>query len=285
MPTSSLTAAWTAPADCRLRTVRHLDRLLHTALRDAVRARLIVFNPSTDAKRPKVERKPKKTLSAEEFTGLLDKAKGGRLYAPILVTLATGLRRGELLALRWRNVDLDAGTLAVIEAVEETRAGVRIKDVKTAPSRRRVALPDFAVEALQEHRARQREEHLALGIGRSVDSLVFPDPFGEVRRPRNFTKAVTALAASAGVHFTPHLGRHDHATPLLQAGCHPKIAQQRLGHSSIAVTMDIYSHAADDLQDQAVERMQTAFENMSGRSGGNPVAKRVPGSKGDVVKL
>ena len=266
-------------------TVRHLDRLLHTALRDAVRGRLIAINPVDEAKRPKVERKAKRTLSPDEFTALLDRAKGGRLYTPILMILATGLRRGELLALKWRYVDLEVGVLFVVEAVEETKDGMRIKDVKTAASRRRVDLPTFAVDALRDRQREQKQEHLALGIGWSPDTLVFDNGLGEIRRPRNFTKEVTRIAASIGITFTPHLGRHDHFTRLLETGVHPKVAQVRAGHSSIAVTMDLYSHATDALQLEATERMQVAFENIRGSSGGKPVAKALSGGKGTVVKL
>ena len=254
-------------------TVRHFDRLLHIALKDAVLSHLIPSNPSQYAKRPKVKRTPKQTLSADEFKRLLAKAKGGRLYMPVLVILATGLRRGELLALRWRNVNLDNGVLFVVEAVEETRAGIRVKEPKTDEGRRRVDLPDFAVAALREHRLAQQQERLALGLGWNVDTLAFGNPLGELQRPRNFTKSVTRLAATAGVRFTPHLGRHDHFTRLLETGVHTKIAQVRAGHSSIAVTMDIYSHATGAVQREATERMDNAFAAIQGGVGGNPVAK------------
>jgi integrase len=250
-----------------------------------VRGRLIAINPVDEAKRPKVERKAKQTLSPEEFTALLDRANGGRLYAPILVILATGLRRGELLALKWRKVDTDADVLFVVEAVEETRGGMRIKDVKTAASRRRVDLPAFAVEALRNHAKQQKEQHLALGIGWSPDTLVFDNGLGEIWRPRNFTKEVTRIAASIGITFTPHLGRHDHFTRLLETGVHPKVAQVRAGHSSIAVTMDVYSHATDALQREATERMQDVFEQIQERSGGNRVAKALLPPTAKMIKL
>jgi integrase len=241
------------------RSVHHLDRLLHTALEDAVRGNLIVVNPVNHAKRPKVEKAPPETLSDDDFSALLEKAKGGRLYTPILMILATGLRRGELLALRWRNVNLDTCVTLIVEAVEETKAGLRIKPAKTDSGNRRVDLPAFAVQALREHQLAQKKEHMALGLGWSADTLVFPSPLGGVQRPRNFTKSVTRQARSAGIRFTPHLGRHDHFTRLLAAGLHPKIAQIRAGHSSIAVTMDIYSHVTDGLQREATERIENAF--------------------------
>lgn len=240
-------------------TVKHLDRLLHTALKDAVRGRLISHNPVDEAKRPKIERRVKQTLSDAEFKALLAKAEGGRLHAPILLILATGLRRGELLALRWRHINLEGDVIFVVEAVEETKAGLRVKNVKTESSRRRVDLPAFAVLALRQHQLAQKEEHLALGLGWSIDTLAFPTPLGELWRPRNFTKSVTRLAASAGITFSPHLGRHDHFTRLLASGLHPKIAQVRAGHASIAITMDVYSHATDAMQKEASERMENAF--------------------------
>ena len=92
-----------------------------------------------------------------------------------------------------------------------------------------------------------KEEHLALGIGWSADTLVFDNGLGEIRRPRNFTKEVSRIAAGIGVNFTPHLGRHDHFTRLLETGVHPEVTQPRAGHSSIAVTMDVYSHATASL--------------------------------------
>ena len=240
-------------------TVKHLDRLLHTALKDAVRGRLISYNPADDAKRPKIERRVKQTLSDTEFKTLLSKAERGRLYVPILLILASGLRRGELLALRWRHIDLESSVIFVVESVEEIKSGLRVKDVKTETSRRRIDLPAFAVAALHTHQLAQKEEHLALGIGWSVDALAFPTPLGELWRPRNFTKSVTRLACSAGIKFTPHLGRHDHFTRLLASGLHPKVAQLRADHASIAVTMDIYSHATDAMQREASERMENAF--------------------------
>lgn len=243
------------------RTVRHLDRVLHSALHSAVRGKLIANNPVdyTNRKKLRIEKAPPKTLSDADFPALLEKARGGRLFAPVATILATGVRRGELLALRWHNVTLDPGALSIVEAVEETKAGLRVKGVKSESGNRRVDLPPFAVQILRDHQLAQKQEHLALGLGWSIDTLVFPNPEGGLQRPRNFTKSVTRLAASAGIRFTPHLGRHDHFSRMLTAGLHPKVAQVRAGHSSIAVTMDLYSHAADSLQSQAAERMENAF--------------------------
>jgi integrase len=257
------------------RMVHHFDRLLRLALEDAVRGRLIAFNPVTHAKRPKVAKATKRTPSDGELSTLLATAADGPLYAPIVLILTTGMRRGELLALCWRNIDLDGARLQIVEAVEETKAGIRLKEPKTEAGRRRIDLPGFAVEALRKHQVQQKQDHLAIGLGWTLDTLVFPNPEGELQRPRTFTKAVARLAAKAGVKFSPHLGRHDHFTRLLAAGVHPKVAQVRAGHSSVAVTIDVYSNAIDALQKDAAERTQNMFVEIRKVAGGNPVAKPV----------
>jgi integrase len=266
------------------RTVGHLDRLIHAAFEDAVRDRLLARNPAQYACRPKVERKPKRVLDDEEFRAVLDKAAGGPLYCPLYVILSTGIRRGELLALRWRHVDLDASVLVVVEAVEETRHGVRVKAPKTAAGRRRVDLPASTVEVLRSHQLQQKKHHLVLGLGWAMDTLVFPTIEGTPWRPCNFTKSVGRLARSAGVEgFGPHAGRHTHFSRLLEAGVHPKIAQIRAGHSSIQVTMDAYSHSTDALQRAAAERIDNAFREIREGSGGISVAISPSAPKDDLV--
>ena len=254
-------------------TVLHIDWLLHTAFEAACRKGLLFRNPTQHAERPKVEKRAKRVLDDDEFRALLDRAEGGRLYAPLYTILSTGLRRGEVLALRWRNIAIDDRALFVVESLEETKHGLRVKEVKTAASRRQVDLPASAVDVLRQHRLEQRKEHFRLGLGWSVDTLVFPTPLGEPQRPRDFTKSVTRLAKAAGIDgFTPHAGRHDHFTRLLRAGTHPKIAQVRAGHSSIQVTLDVYSHAAPTLQREAAERIDNAFRKIRKAAGGNRVA-------------
>lgn len=242
-------------------TVRHLDRLLHRAFHDAVRARLLAMNPTDYVDRPKPQRKPKATLQGDELPALLAKASGGRLYAPVFIILATGCRRGELLALRWRDIDLDASVAQVVQTLEETKQhGLRMKDVKTAAGRRRIDLPGSAIGVLKAHQIQQKKAALAQGISWSTDGLVFPYAVGLPWKPRNFTKAVKTLAASAGIaKFSPHAGRHDHFTRLLQGGIHPKVAQVRAGHSSVVVTLDIYSHVTDGMQQPAAEHIDNVL--------------------------
>lgn len=242
-------------------SVRHLDRLLHRAFHDAIRSRLLSLNPTDYVDRPKVQRKPKATLQDGELPALLAKAAGGRLYAPLFIILATGCRRGELLALRWRDIDFEAGVAQIVQTIEETKVhGLRFKDVKTAAGRRRIDLPGSALGVLRAHQIEQKKTALALGIGWSSEGLVFPYGDGTPWKPRNFTKAVKTLAAAAGVaRFSPHAGRHDHFTRLLKGGIHPKVAQARAGHSSVMVTMDVYSHVTDGMQQAAAEQIDNVL--------------------------
>ena len=155
---------------------------------------------------------------------------------------------------------MTTGQAQIVHTIEETRSGgLRVKDCKTAAGRRRVDLPASAIDVLRRHQIEQKRQHLSLGLGWTADTLIFSDLAGGVWRPRNFTKAVSALAKAAGVTFSPHAGRHDHFTRLLQAGVHPKVAQTRAGHSSISVTMDTYSHATDGMQRVAAEQIDNVL--------------------------
>ena len=255
-------------------TVKHIDRLLHKSLKDARRQKLIATNPVDDAEGPKVKKRPKRTLSDDELTTLMQAAEGGPLYAPLFTIFATGVRRSELLALRWRVIDVedvDNASLEVVEALEETKSGVRFKEPKSEESERRIDLPETLAVVLRQYQLEQKREHLRLGLGWSRDELVFGRAVvkddstiaTEPWRPRNFTKAISRLSKRAGLEgVTPHVGRHDHATRLLRENQHPKVAQERLGHASIAVTMDVYSHAAPSMQRAAAKQIDTVLKKV-----------------------
>ena len=241
-------------------TVNHFDRLLHVALKRARQLRLIVTNPVDDVKRPKVERPEPETLDDADLAKLLKKAEGTRLHVPIFLAVATGLRRGELLALRWRDVDLDGQRLSVNQSVEQTKDGLRFKPPKTKQSRRTIALSPSVVEVLQEHKLQQLHERMQLGLGRDTEGLVFTKIEGETINPRNFSKEFSRLVKRAGIRpVTFHGLRHTHITNLLREGVHPKIASERAGHSSVATTLDVYSHAVPGLQEDAALRIDAAL--------------------------
>lgn len=165
------------------------------------------------------------------------------------------MRRGEILALRWKDIDLDRGLVAVRRSLEETSSGLHFKEPKTPRSRRSITLPASAIEMLRSLRADQAAARLRLGLGADVDWLVCSMPDGRPLRPRGITKAFAQLARSLGVTATFHTLRHTHATLLLQSGIHPKVAQERLGHSSISTTIDLYSHVTPTMQEDAAQRI------------------------------
>ena len=252
------------PGGLSPRTRRHIHRILKSALARAVEQQLIPRNPADAFKKrlPKVERKEMVTLTAEQAARLLESIKHSRVYWPVLIALSTGMRRGEILALRWRNIDLERGIVRVVESLEQTKAGLRFKAPKTEKARA-ITLPSFAVEALRRLKRQQAEELLALGVRQSAEMLACGRHDGEPMPPRSLTHEFAKIAGRAKdvprVRF--HDLRHSHATQLLSAGVHPKVAQERLGHSTITTTLDLYSHVTETMQGDAAAKLDTAFRS------------------------
>lgn len=171
------------------------------------------------------------------------------------------MRRGEVLALRWKNIDLDRGVLRVVQSLEQTKTEVRFKDTKTSQNRA-ITLPAFAVEDLRRLKREQAEELLALGIRQTGETLACCRADGQPLQPRSVTHQFMLLRNQMGdlprVRF--HDTRHSHATQLLADGVHPKVAQERLGHSTITTTMDLYSHVTETMQADAAARLDAAFQ-------------------------
>jgi integrase len=245
-------------------TRRHLHRVLHAALGRAVEQQVIFRNPAAVFRRrlPKVERHELAVLTAEQSAQLLDGIRNHRVYWPVLIALATGARRGEILALRWRHVDLDQRTIRLMESMEHTRAGIRFKPPKSGKARA-VTIPGFAVDELRRWRREQSQELLRLGVRLGGDVLVCARADGEPMLPTSLTHEFAKVAGKVDgvprVRF--HDLRHSHATQLLAAGIHPKIAQERLGHSSISVTLDLYSHVSPTMQEDAAQKLDIAFRS------------------------
>jgi integrase len=245
------------------RTRRHMHRILRSALARAVEQQVLARNPADTFKKrlPKVERHEMMTLTAEQAARLLDAIKHTRVYRPVLIALATGMRRGEVLAVRWRNIDLERATVRVVESLEQTNGGtLRFKAPKTEKTRA-ITLPAFAVEELRRLKREQAEELLALGIRQSGETLVCARADGDPHQPRSLTHEFTYLIGRVKdiprVRF--HDLRHSHATQLLLAGVHPKVAQERLGHSTISTTLDLYSHVTETMQEDAAVELDKAF--------------------------
>jgi integrase len=245
------------------RTRRHIHRILNSALARAVEQQLLARNPAEAFRKrlPKIERHEMTTLSVGQSAQLLAEIKHTRIYWPVLLALATGMRRGEVFALRWRNVDLERGFLRVMESLEQTKSGIRFKAPKTDTTRT-VTLPAFAITELRRLKVQQAQELLKLGIRQTGDTLVCPRADGEPLQPQSLTHQFKRLIARIKdfprIRF--HDLRHSHATQLLSAGVHPKIAQERLGHASITTTLDLYSHVTDTMQGDAAVRLDAAFQ-------------------------
>jgi len=253
------------------RSRRQIHRVLTTALSRAVEQQLIARNPCDPFKKrlPKVERREMGTLSAEQAARLLEHARNSELYWPMLIALATGMRRGEVLALRWRHLDSDQGVLRVVESLEQTSRGLRFKSPKNNRSRA-ITLPAFAIEELRRRKNQQAETLLALGIRQNERTLICARSTGEPFAPVALTHLFTRFMNSLKDHLPVirfHDLRHTHATQLLLAGVHPRVAQERLGHSTVALTLDLYSHVTANMQEDAAQKIDLAFRAVSKRLG------------------
>ncbi len=243
------------------RTRRHIHRILKSALARAVEQQTLPRNPAEALKRlPKVERQPITTLTVDQSTQLLQTIKHTNVYWPVLIALTTGMRRGEIVALRWKNVDLDKGLVRVVGSLEQTRkGGLRFKATKTEKARA-VTQPKFAVEELRRWKREQAEALLTLGVRQGGETLVCARLDGEPKKADSLTNEFLHLMRKAGIpRVRFHDLRHSHATQLLASGVHPKIVQERLGHSTITLTLDLYSHVSETMQSDAAARLDQAY--------------------------
>ena len=227
------------------RTVRHLYRVLRAALNDAVKLDLLSRNVADAVGAPKLEAREIEILDADQIAGVLYALKGTRLYPIVSLALATGLRRGELLALRWSDLDLGSSILKVERSLEETKVALRFKCPKTKSGRRALELPPSAVAMLADHRRAQLELRLQLGMGKhEPDALVFCNHDGKPISPNSVSKiwrrAISAITDFPKVSF--HSLRHSHASALIAAGIDVVAVSRRLGHSSPVMTLSTYAH-------------------------------------------
>src|SRR4051794_32301379 len=241
-------------------TVRTIYTVLRGALDVAVRDGLLRRNPAAVVKRPTVERQDAAYLTADDAHRLLDAIRGDRLEALFRLMLATGLRRGEALALHWSDVDLAKQVLRVRWTLSRTSTGLQLGEPKTAKSRRIVPLPRSAVSSLETHRERQDQDRLAAGESWLDHDLVFTTELGTPLEPRNVLRRFEKLAHEAGLRpVSLHTLRHTAASLLLAAGTHTKVVQEHLGHSSYAITADIYSHVTPSQQREVADRLDEAL--------------------------
>lgn len=240
-------------------SVAHLHAILHRALSQGLRWGLVHRNVSDLVDPPRMARHEMQTLSQEQARTLLEAAEGERLEALYHLALTTGIRQGELLALRWRDVDLGAATLQVRATLTRASGEFVLAEPKTRRSGRTVLLTAGAVEALRSHRARQNEERLRLGSEWDDRwDLVFANEVGRPIEAGNLLRrSFWPLLQRAGLpRIRFHDLRHSAATLLLSRNVHPKIVSEMLGHSQIGVTLDRYSHVVPTMQRAATEAME-----------------------------
>lgn len=243
-------------------TLLHLHRAVYRCLRDAERWGDAGRNVARLVDAPKATRPEMHALSASEARALLHVAEGDRFEALLVLALATGARQGELLGLSWRDVDLDAGTISVRASLVPTTRGLELLEPKTARSRRRIEIEPRVVAALRRHRAKQAEERFAAREAWEDHGLVFCDEIGRPLDGRRVTESwFRPLLARAGLPRTTrfHDLRHSYASIALAQGVHPKVVQEALGHSTIGVTLDLYSHVVPSLQRDAARTMGAAL--------------------------
>lgn len=246
------------PRGLSKQTVLHVHRTLSQALNHAVRLEVLVKNPARQVKPPKPDKPEIKILSKQEIAALLAAAKGTGLYVPVVVAVTTGIRRGELLGLRWSDVDLKAGTLTVNQAMQRTRGELEFKQPKTKTSRRTITLPAVTVEALQANHKAQLEDRIKLGLGRDPRGLVFTRCDGLPLDPDSLSKAFERLVIKAKVTpITLHGLRHTHISQLLMDGIHVKVVSERAGHANVNITLNTYAAYIPNMQADAALRINS----------------------------
>lgn len=222
---------------------RNVLGVLARALTVAERQGMIARNPARLVDPPRVERAEIAAMRPEDVRRILSAVAGDRLEALYVLALATGLRQAELLGLRWEDWDRDSGTIRVAYTLERIDGQYQLVEPKTRRSRRTIALPAFATEALGRHRTAQLAERVAAGKG-TQDGLVFVTPTGRPINGSWLSHHWPKVAASAEVDVTFHGLRHGQASLLVALGVHPRVIAERLGHATVAMAMDRYAHVA-----------------------------------------
>jgi integrase len=242
-------------------TIRSIYTVLSIGLDGAVRDGILARNPAAQVQRPRVEHKEAAHLDPQQVTELLAAAENSRYHTALVLIATTGLRRGECLALRWSDdVDLDAGLVRVRDTVQRLYGKLSTGPVKTDRSRRTIPLSPAMVAMLRRHRVTQLEERMRAANQWTDTDLVFTTELGHVVEPRNLLRVVETAAKRIGLDGGGvHTLRHSAATAWLEAGVHIKQVSDLLGHSSVAITGDVYGHGSDQSARAAVDGLSGAL--------------------------
>lgn len=236
------------------KTVHNAHSTLRKALNDGVRLGELIRNPATAARPPKRTKPEMRTWTADELGRFLAGVEHDPLHAAYVLAATTGMRRGEIMGLRWADLDLDAGFLQVRQTLTTVNDQLVFDTTKTTRSQRRISLDPATITALRTHRARQAEERLMVGAGwDDTSDLVFTQPDGSPVHPDRWSRTFKRHVERLGLPELrgPHSLRHTWASLALEAGVHPKIVSERLGHSTVAITLDTYSHVVEGMDADA----------------------------------
>lgn len=243
--------------------VKHYN-LIREALSHAVKWGLVARNVAEAVDAPRPERREMRSLVPQEVQVLLDECYGTPWHPMIHTLLWTGLRRSELLGLRWKDIDLAMATLRVVQVLHQLNDGTYIYAApKTAKGRRAVALSPTSCVLLRAHEERQSADAALLGVPLMGDSLVFGHVDGSPRAPATLTHAFTKFVRRCGLTGVRlHDLRHTHASILLQQNVHPKVVSERLGHANIQITLDTYSHLLPGMQEAAAAQFDVGMHDV-----------------------
>jgi integrase len=237
-------------------TVARIRGVLSMALDQGVKWDLLTRNVASLSTAPKLNRQEKRTLTLEQARQLLKSLKGQRSEALYVTMLYLGLRRGEVLGLMWKDIDLKGALLTVPRALQRVGDRLVITDVKTAKSRRALDLPSPVVDVLRSHKALQAKDRLKAGEAWQETGLVFTTGIGTPIEPRNLNRHFSDATEKAGLgHWHPHELRHSAASLMLAGGVPVEVVANVLGHASIRMTVDTYGHILPPQRQQAAERM------------------------------
>jgi integrase len=250
------------------RTVRYIHILIHEALDQAVMNNLISKNVSEFTKLPMQKKAEMRVLTAEEQQKFLNALDDERLRASFILALGSGVRLGELLALRWKDVDFNKGIISINRTVkrtktfdnEENKSVLLIQEPKTKSGKRQIPLPASVITELKEHRKLQLQERLLAGLLYIDNDLLFSTEIGKLLEPSNFIRKFKSLIKKAGLeNVNFHALRHSYATRLLEENEHPKVVQELLGHSDIKLTLNTYSHVMPEIKIAAANKIDHLF--------------------------
>lgn len=241
------------------KTVGLIHLVCHSALKQAIRENVISRNPTEATTTPKKVKKEIQPMNEEQIRQFLLASKQDRLSAAFYLLISTGLRRGELLGLKWSDIDLEAGTLHIQRSLVKTNTEqAKFHPTKTAKSQRLVPLTPDVVAELKLHKAKQEEESAKLGEAYADNDMVFCRADGVLLYPDVLDNKFHSLLEKAGLpRFRVHDLRHTFATMMLKQDVHAKVVQEILGHSNIGVTLDTYSHVLPGLKEDAMTKMQS----------------------------